>query len=55
MLKSTLQRFEHRDYRIFVGHYRNDPATAAAIASVADDRIEPCWSMWTGRPPRPIA
>ena len=40
MLKSTLQRFEHRDYRIFVGYYRNDPATAAAIASVADDRIE---------------
>ena len=40
MLNATLQRFEHRDYRIFVGHYRNDPATAAAIASVADDRIE---------------
>ena len=40
MLKSTLQRFEHPDYRIFVGHYRNDAATAAAIASVADDRIE---------------
>jgi adsorption protein B len=40
MLKATLQRFDHRDYRIFVGHYRNDPATAAAIASVADDRIE---------------
>jgi adsorption protein B len=40
MLKSTLQRFEHRDYRIFVGYYRNDPATAAAIASVADDRVE---------------
>ena len=28
------------DYRIFVGHYRNDPATAAAIASVDDPRIE---------------
>ena len=41
MLKSTLQRFEHADYRIFVGFYRNDPATAAAIASVADDRIQP--------------
>jgi adsorption protein B len=40
MLKATLQRFEHPDYRIFVGHYRNDPATAAAIASVADPRIE---------------
>ena len=32
MLKSSLQRFEHCDYRIFVGFYRNDPATAAAIA-----------------------
>jgi bacteriophage N4 adsorption protein B len=41
MLKSTLQRFEHRDYRIFVGYYRNDPATASAIASVQDERIEP--------------
>lgn len=40
MLQATLRRFEHRDYRIFVGHYRNDPATAAAIASVADDRVE---------------
>jgi adsorption protein B len=41
MLRSTLQRFDHRDYRIFVGHYRNDAATAAAILSVADERIEP--------------
>ena len=41
MLKASLQRFEHRDYRIFVGFYRNDPATAAAIASVADDRVQP--------------
>ena len=41
MLSAALQRFEHRDYRIFVGYYRNDPATAAAIASVDDDRIEP--------------
>ena len=41
MLRSTLDRFEYRNYRIFVGHYRNDPATAAAIASVPDPRIEP--------------
>ena len=41
MLKATLQRFEHPDYRIFVGFYRNDPATAAAIASIRDDRVEP--------------
>jgi adsorption protein B len=41
MLKSTLARLDYDDYRIFVGHYRNDPATAAAIASVGDCRIEP--------------
>src|SRR5205085_4248559 len=40
MLRATLKRLEHDNYRIFVGHYRNDPATAAAIASVADPRIE---------------
>jgi adsorption protein B len=40
MLRATLRRVEHANYRIFVGHYRNDPATAAAIASVAGQRIE---------------
>src|SRR5437763_5297894 len=40
MLRATLGRLEYSDYRIFVAHYRNDPATAAAIASVADPRIE---------------
>jgi adsorption protein B len=39
MLRATLSRFEHDDYRLFVGHYRNDPATAAAIGSVTDPRI----------------
>jgi adsorption protein B len=39
MLRSAIKRFEHPDYRLFVGHYRNDPATAAAIAAVADDRV----------------
>ena len=39
MLKATLERLDYDDYRIFVGHYRNDPATAAAIASVNDSRI----------------
>lgn len=34
MLRATLERFDHPDYRLFVGFYRNDPATAAAIASV---------------------
>ncbi|MEO7601741.1 MAG: glycosyl transferase family protein [Sphingomicrobium sp.] len=41
MLRATLDRFDHPDYRLFVGYYRNDPATAAAIASVNDPRIEP--------------
>ena len=40
MLRATLKRIDHPNYRIFVGHYRNDPATAAAISSVVDERIE---------------
>src|SRR3954468_23835573 len=40
MLKATLNRLDYEDYRIFVGHYDNDPATAAAIASVKDLRVE---------------
>jgi adsorption protein B len=40
MLRATLARVDYPDYRIFVGHYRNDPGTAAAIASIADPRIE---------------
>jgi bacteriophage N4 adsorption protein B len=40
MLKATVDRLDYDDYRIFVGRYRNDPATAAAIASVEDPRIE---------------
>jgi len=39
MLRATLARFDHDDYRLFVGHYRNDPATQAAIDSVRDRRI----------------
>ncbi len=39
MLRATLERFDHHDYRLFVGHYRNDPATAAAIDSVRDPRV----------------
>jgi bacteriophage N4 adsorption protein B len=41
MLKAMLQRLDYPAYRIFVGYYRNDPATAAAIASVVDGRIQP--------------
>lgn len=39
MLRATLARFDHDDYRLYVGHYRNDPATAAAIAAVGDERV----------------
>lgn len=41
MLASTLARFRHDDYRIFVGVYPNDPATQAAVAGVAraDSRV----------------
>ena len=41
MLKATLKRLDYDDYRIFVGYYRNDPATCAAIASVDDPRVQP--------------
>jgi len=41
MLKATLDRLDYDHYRIFVGYYRNDPATKAAIASVGDPRVEP--------------
>ena len=41
MLRATIARLDYSNYRIFVGHYRNDPATAAAIASIDDPRIEP--------------
>jgi len=40
MLRATVARIDYANYRIFVGHYRNDPATAAAIAAVGDQRIE---------------
>lgn len=39
MLCATLERFGAGDYRLFVGYYRNDPATRAAIASVKDKRV----------------
>nr|WP_208411852.1 glycosyl transferase family protein [Sphingomonas naasensis] len=35
MLRAALARFEHDDYRIYVGTYPNDPATIAAVAAVA--------------------
>ncbi|HVF83669.1 MAG TPA: glycosyltransferase [Sphingomicrobium sp.] len=39
MLRSTLERLNHRDFTLLVGHYRNDPATAAAIVTVDDPRV----------------
>lgn len=35
MLRTALARFDHGDYRIYVGTYPNDPATIAAVAGVA--------------------
>ena len=34
-----LDAFGRRDYRIYVGCYPNDPATAAAVAAVDDPRV----------------
>ncbi|HJU76996.1 MAG TPA: glycosyl transferase family protein [Sphingomicrobium sp.] len=39
MLRATLQRLDYANYSVFVGYYRNDPATAAAIAGVVDPRV----------------
>ena len=52
MLRATLKRLDYDNYRIFVGHYRNDPATEAAIAIRASNRSR---SPWTDRPRRPTA
>jgi adsorption protein B len=41
MLNAALKRIDYPNFVIFVGHYRNDPATAAAIASVRDPRVQP--------------
>ncbi|MDY7524043.1 glycosyl transferase family protein [Sphingomonas sp. 10B4] len=41
MLRSALARFEHEDYRLYVGTYSNDRATIDAVAAVAacDPRV----------------
>ena len=39
MLATTLLRLRGARYRIYVGVYPNDPATAAAVAAVRDDRV----------------
>jgi len=39
MLRATLMRYDHPDYRLYVGCYPNDPGTKAAVAAVArEDR-----------------
>lgn len=40
MLRTTLDRIDHADYRIFVGTYPNDAATADAIAQVAQSHAK---------------
>ena len=42
MLKATLKRLDYDDYRVFVGHYRNDPATAAP-ANFFPTAVPPLW------------
>jgi adsorption protein B len=37
MLRTALGRFDHGDYRIYVGVYPNDPATIAAVGAVASE------------------
>jgi adsorption protein B len=39
MLQNTLRSFDHPDYTLLVGYYRNDPATRLAIEAVADPRV----------------
>lgn len=41
MLTAALRRYDHPDYRIYVGAYANDPATIAAVRAVMarDDRV----------------
>jgi adsorption protein B len=39
MLRAALSRWEHQEYRLFVGHYRNDPATLSAVSGVTDPRV----------------
>lgn len=40
MLGDLLARLDYPRYRVFVGVYPNDPATASAVAAIADPRVE---------------
>lgn len=48
MLRAALNRFEHDDYRIYVGVYPNDPATIAAVAAIGDARVRMVSGMLDG-------
>ena len=39
MLRTTLNRFGKGNYRLFVGHYPNDPSTGSAISLIDDSRV----------------
>ncbi len=39
MLRATLGRLDHPNYRLYVGTYPNDRATIAAVRAVADPRV----------------
>ena len=39
MLRNTLKSFDHPDYSLLVGYYRNDSATRMAIEAVVDPRV----------------
>lgn len=39
MLRDLTARLDYPCYRVFVGVYPNDPATAAAVAAVGDSRV----------------
>ncbi|MGK6322862.1 glycosyl transferase family protein [Sphingomonas sp. DT-51] len=51
MLRATLARCHHADYRLYVGCYPNDPATRAAVAAQADPRVH----LVTGTVPGPTS
>jgi bacteriophage N4 adsorption protein B len=39
MLRATLARYDHPGYRLYVGCYPNDPATADAVRTIDDPRV----------------
>ena len=49
MLTNLLQRFGEADYRVYVGVYQNDPATAAVVTALNDGRVR----LVTGPRPGP--